>query len=112
MLIFGWGGNCKIMGEVGFIDCPNCNNTASWQVVETSKRASLYFIPVAKWKRQYFCVCPVCNCGTKLDNREQAQDLLLKALENREKSKIANAILRETGIDSDAYLDQSSNEAQ
>jgi len=112
MLIFGWGGNCKIMGEVGLVDCPNCNNTASWQVVETSKRASLYFIPVAKWQRQYFCVCPVCSCGTELGNREQAQDLLLKALENREKSKIANAIIREAGIDIDKYLDQSSDEPQ
>ena len=112
MLIVGWGGNCKVMGEVGLVDCPNCNNTASWQVVETSKQACLYFVRVAKWKRQYFCVCPVCSCGTELQNREQAQDVLLRALESHEKSKIANAILREAGIDIEAYLDQSSDEAR
>jgi len=108
MFIFGWGGNCRIMGEVGFVDCPNCNNTASWQVVETSKRASLYFVPVAKWQRQYYCICPVCSCGAELAGREQAQDVLLDALEHRERTRIAVAILREAGIDVESRFDSAS----
>lgn len=99
MIIFGWGGNCKVLGEVGLVECPNCHNTSPWKIVETSKRVTLYFVPVAKWQRRYFCICPVCDCGTELANREQAQDILLEALQQREKSRIAEAILREAGLD-------------
>jgi len=88
MIIFGWGQDFRVMGEVGLIECNNCHNTASWLVVETKKKATLYFVPVAKWQHRYFCICPVCKSGVELIGKEQAQDLLLKALEQRETARI------------------------
>jgi hypothetical protein len=97
MILFGWGGNCRVLGEIGEADCPNCNNTASWLVVETSKKFTLYFVPVAKWSKQYFCLCSVCNRGVELKSLEQAQDLLLRALEGREKARIVKELIRQSG---------------
>lgn len=96
MIIFGWGGNCRVLGEIGEADCDNCNNTARWVVVETSKKFTLYFMPVAKWSKKYFCICSVCDHGIELKDIEHAQDFLLEALEGREKAKIAIKRLRQS----------------
>jgi len=82
------------MGELGLNDCPNCNNAAIWRVVETSRKFTLYFVPVAKWARKYYCICPVCDCGVTLKGLEQAQDLLLESLQLREKTRIIEELIR------------------
>ena len=82
MIIFGWGGRHKVLGEGFFIGCPNCGNATQWPVVETSKHVSLYFVPIAKWNKQYWMVCPVCSCGVELPSRELAQRVLAAALQD------------------------------
>lgn len=92
MLIVGWGSDVRVLGEL--LDhevCENCNNTCPWQIIETSKKASVYFIRVAKWEKRYFCACPVCHRGRELPNREAAQDLLYQAMKERERRRIAGA---------------------
>jgi transcription elongation factor Elf1 len=76
MVIFGWGNDAKALSEGFFIRCPNCSNATQWQIVETSKRFSLYFVPVAKWSSQYWLVCPVCSSGIQIASRELAQEAL------------------------------------
>jgi len=88
MIVFGWGQDSRIMGEVGLVECNNCHNTVPWLVVETKKKATVYFVPFAKWQHRYLCICPVCKSGVELAGKEQAQDLLLKALEERERTRI------------------------
>ena len=83
MIIVGWGDKEKVLGETYQIDCPNCKNEVVMDVIETSKRISLYFVPVAKWKKQYFMLCPVCLWGVPLKNKEEEQDILLQALEGK-----------------------------
>jgi len=83
VIIVGWGDKLKILGEAYLIPCSNCNNKVVWQVVETSKKVSLYFVPLAKWKKQYFLMCPVCNDAIKLKDKKEAQDLLLEVLEGK-----------------------------
>jgi len=82
MIIFGWGGRHKVLGEGFFAGCHNCGNATQWLVVETSKHISLYFVTVAKWSRQYWMVCPVCSCGLQLPSRELAQQILAAALQD------------------------------
>ena len=88
MFIFGWGGNNKILGDVGVNHCDNCKNDSLWQIVESSKRATVYFIPIVKWGRKYFCLCSVCSYGYGLEDRQKAQDLLLAAHQEKEQHKI------------------------
>jgi hypothetical protein len=76
MIVFGWGSEAKVLGSVGCAQCPNCANEATWQVLESSRRASLYFVPVAKWNRRYFVACPICHYGAELKDREHAESVL------------------------------------
>ena len=80
MIIFGWGKGAKQLGT-GFVEtCENCGNTSPFVVAESSNYVSLYFIPVAKWHRQYCYVCPICSCGFNIPDRESAQRILAEAL--------------------------------
>jgi len=83
MIIVGWGDKLKILGEAYLSPCANCNNEVVWQVVETSKKMSLYFVPLAKWNKQYFLMCPVCNDAIQLKDKKEAQDLLLEVVEGK-----------------------------
>jgi len=82
MLIVGWGDKSSVLGQ-GFVqDCQNCNNSSRWPIVEMAHRIRLYFVPVAKWGRKYYYLCPVCKHGFELPSRELAQLILAAALEN------------------------------
>jgi len=72
MIVFGWGDGAKQLGEGFYQVCDNCNNTNRFIVAEVSKKASVYFVPVAKWGRRYFYVCPVCNSGFRVPSKELA----------------------------------------
>jgi transcription elongation factor Elf1 len=79
MIIFGWGNGAKRLGD-GFLQtCENCHNTQQFVVAEMSRRASLYFITVAKWSKRYYYVCPVCAYGFEIPTRELAQRILAAA---------------------------------
>ena len=93
MLIFGFGTTQKQLGEVGSITCENCGNERPWVIVESSKKATLYFVPVAKWSKTYALICPVCTYGVVLESREQAQDLLFEQWQRQEAER--NEALRQ-----------------
>ena len=60
------------------------NNLSTWQVVKTSKKISLFFVPVAKWSHEYFMVCPVCSAALQMASAAQAQAVLAAALQRDE----------------------------
>ncbi|PKQ29934.1 MAG: hypothetical protein CVT60_02760 [Actinobacteria bacterium HGW-Actinobacteria-10] len=74
--IFGWGNSDKTLGQGCTLECPNCHNVRQWSVVETSQKASLFFIPVAKWAPKYWMVCPICSWSVELLSREHAYRVL------------------------------------
>lgn len=94
MLIFGWGGDVKDLGAGPVVNCPNCKNTTRWRVIRQQKKATLYFVPVAKWSARYFVLCPTCSHGVQLETREKAQEVLASAL--RQEGAI-HAALMEAG---------------
>jgi hypothetical protein len=93
MIIFGWGSDCKVIGEVGLHQCPRCNNTRQWILVESCRKVHLYFLLKVRWDKKWFCVCPVCNAGIEFDSREKAQDLLLAAIRQQERMRIEESCL-------------------
>lgn len=76
-ILAGWGGKRKRIGNFGIRKCPNCNNWQPQGIYELSRQATLYFIPVAKWGKEYYVICPICEAG--LPVVEEKLDELLRA---------------------------------
>jgi len=95
MIIVGWGKGVKPLGEGFFHRCANCDNARRFVIVESSRKVSLYFVPVAKWNRRYFYVCPVCSQGVEIPSRELAQKILVAAL--RDPNSVPNSLTETLG---------------
>jgi hypothetical protein len=67
VLIFGWGnGQAEDRGEVVPIRCPNCQNDVFLHEVRSTKRISLYFVPVMPYGADEYLVCPICGRGLQV----------------------------------------------
>ena len=71
MLIIGWGKKSKKVADIGLMKCKNCHNIVGFELRELSKKVSLYFVPVAKWAKEYYMVCPVCDAGYKIEKEDK-----------------------------------------
>lgn len=80
MFIASWGDNSKKIADAGIDECNNCNNYSIWEVHEVSKKASVFFVPVVKFKKKTFLVCTVCNAGYEL-NDEEKKNILKRTVE-------------------------------
>jgi len=67
MVLFGWGQESTKVCDAGVIKCDHCNNYATFEIRELARKATLYFIPVAKWDRKYYLVCSICQYGLELN---------------------------------------------
>lgn len=79
VFIGGWGDKSKILGNSKLVQCENCNNVNSFNVVEKSKRVSAYFIPIIKWNYRYYLLCPVCSYGFELEDKQSGLNIVLDA---------------------------------
>ena len=43
--------------------CPRCHNTTQWTKMREFKQFTLFFIPVARWKRRQFEICGICGAA-------------------------------------------------
>lgn len=106
VFIGGWGSGSKILGNGPILECENCHNENHFQVRESSKKATLYFIPVAKWDKHYWLVCPICQYGVELDSIEQARAIIeLAAAEMPPLTFNENGTLRESMASADSSDD-------
>lgn len=71
MIIFGWGKKSKKIADIGLMRCKNCNNISGYELRELSRRASLYFISVAKWNKKYYLTCPICDAGYEIEESKK-----------------------------------------
>ncbi len=79
MIIWGFDGNYKQLGEGPIGECNNCNNLVVFQVIQQSRRFKLYFIPVLKYNSQYWALCPTCTAGYQLPNKNDAMALIAES---------------------------------
>ncbi len=81
-VFFGWGDKAKDIGYAGIEKCPHCKNYTHFYLKEIAKSFSLYFIPVAKWDRKVYLVCPICEACYELDENDKKYyfDLMYRAL--------------------------------
>jgi hypothetical protein len=59
--LFGLGTKRQHLGPGETRTCPNCNNTTQWARVRQYEQFSLFFVPVARWKRRQMEVCGICG---------------------------------------------------
>jgi zinc-ribbon family len=60
-LLFGFGTKQKHLGPGETRTCPRCSNTTRWERVRQYKQFTVFFIPVARWKRRRFETCGICS---------------------------------------------------
>lgn len=65
-VVFGWGKKGKNIGYVGIDKCPNCKHYVHFSIYEYSNRVNVYFVPVAKFNKKNYLVCPVCDAAYEL----------------------------------------------
>lgn len=63
LLFFSFGKKQKYLGPGEMRTCPNCHNTTQWTRMREFNQLSIFFIPVARWKRRRFEVCGICGAA-------------------------------------------------
>lgn len=61
LLLFGFGTMQKFLGAGATRTCPRCHNTTQWNRMREFKQFTVFFVPVARWKRRNFEVCGICG---------------------------------------------------
>lgn len=61
LFIFGFGTKQKLLGAGEVRTCPRCHNTTQWTRMRQYKQFTLFFIPIARWKRSQFEACGICG---------------------------------------------------
>ena len=71
MIIWGYKGYKKELGHTpSAIQCGNCQQTAPWDLIETGRKFSLYWIPLIPYGRKYYVLCPVCEYGKEIEKQD------------------------------------------
>ena len=72
MILF-WGskGYQKVLGHTQTtIECGHCNNTDTWEISETGRKFTLYWIPLFPYGKTYFVSCPICHYGKEIQKSD------------------------------------------
>ena len=67
-VVFGWGKKGKEIGYVGIDKCPNCRHYVHFYIYEYANRVNVYFVPIAKFNKKHYLVCPVCDAAYELSD--------------------------------------------
>ncbi|KUI37176.1 hypothetical protein AU195_18930 [Mycobacterium sp. IS-1496] len=59
--LFGLSTKQQYLGAGQTRTCPRCHNTTQWTRMRQFKQFTLFFVPVARWKRRQFEVCGICG---------------------------------------------------
>ena len=71
MIIWGYKGYEKKLGHTQSpIQCGNCEKTAPWQIIETGRKFTLYWIPLIPYGKKYYVLCPVCQYGKEIEKND------------------------------------------
>ena len=56
----------KKISDVYFGECETCKKMVVLELICQSKKFTVYWIPVAKWQKEFFIFCPKCDSGIKV----------------------------------------------
>ena len=64
--LFGFGIKQQDLGPGQVRTCPNCGNTSQWARVREFRQLTVFFVPVARWRRRHLEVCGICGTAVEV----------------------------------------------
>ena len=64
--LFGFGTQQRHLGPGQTRTCPRCHNTTRWDRMREFRQFTVFFVPVARWKRRQLEVCGVCGTAVEV----------------------------------------------
>jgi hypothetical protein len=65
-LLFGLTTKQQHLGAGEVRACPRCHNTTQWARMREFKQFTLFFVPVARWRRRRFEICGICGTSVAI----------------------------------------------
>ncbi len=59
--VFGLGTKQQYLGPGEIRTCPRCHNTTQQTRMREFRQFTVFFVPVARWRRRLFEVCGICG---------------------------------------------------
>lgn len=63
LLFFGYGLKRQQLGSGQVRACARCHNTTQWARMREFNQFTLFFVPIARWKRRHFEQCGICGAA-------------------------------------------------
>ena len=64
--LFGFGTKQRHLGPGQIRTCPRCANTTTWDRIRESRQFTVFFVPVARWRRRELEVCGICGAAVEV----------------------------------------------
>ena len=64
--LFGFGTEQRHLGPGQVRTCPRCGNTTTWDRIREFRQFSVFFVPVARWRRREFETCGICGAAVEV----------------------------------------------
>lgn len=102
LVVYGWGKKGKKIGYIGIDKCPNCKNYTHLYLYEYANNVNLYFVPIVKWNKKIYVVCPICDSGYELN--EEMKKYFIELSLNTLDYKTTDFIWKETNRIVEEYM--------
>jgi hypothetical protein len=66
IFFFGLGTKQQHLGPGDTRTCPRCHNTTQWTRMREFKQFTVFFVPVARWKRRQLEACGICGAAIEV----------------------------------------------
>jgi len=66
IFFFGLGTKQQHLGPGDTRTCPRCHNTTQWTRMREFKQFTVFFVPVARWKRRQLETCGICGAAIEV----------------------------------------------
>ena len=64
--VFGLGTKQQHLGPGETRTCPRCHNTTQQTRIREFRQFTVFFVPVARWKRRLFEACSICGTAVEV----------------------------------------------
>jgi hypothetical protein len=66
LLLFGFGTKQQDQGPGEVRTCSRCGNTTQWTRLRQFKQFTVFFVPIARWRRRHLEGCGICGAAVEV----------------------------------------------